>query len=156
MVRPATPKKRDEMTIRIKSPATVPAGTYQAVFGGIEEKTSKRDGAPYFRWTFEARTPEGPKDVSGVSSINTGPKSKAYGWLAGLLGRKPLPDELLDETALAGSACIVVLEENDDGFANVVDVLPPARLSDATVAAYAEAADAHAAETDAQLDDLPF
>jgi hypothetical protein len=144
------------MTIKIKSPATVPAGTYQGSFEGIEEKTSKRDGAPYYRWAFTVATAEGSKDVSGVSSINTGPKSKAYGWLSGLLGRKPLPDELLDETALVGRPCIVVLEENDEGFANVAEVLPPARLSDATVAAYAEAADAHAAETDARLDDLPF
>jgi hypothetical protein len=133
------------VTIKIKAPATVPAGTYQATFEGIEEKTSKRDGAPYFRWLFTVLTLEGPKDVSGVSSQNTGPKSKAYSWLSGLLGRKPLPDEQIDETALVGRPCVVVLEENDDGFSNVADVLPPARpMSAAAVAAYAERADAEA------------
>lgn len=136
--------------LKIKAPAMVPAGTYQGTFEGIEEKESKRDGAPYLRWQFTVRTPAGNKDVSGVSSTNTGPKSKAYGWLSGLLGRKPQPDELIDDEALAGAACLVVLEENDDGFSNVTDVLPPARLSEAAVEAYAAQADT------LDLDDLPF
>jgi hypothetical protein len=134
--------------IQIKSPSTVPAGRYQATFEGIEERTSKRDGAPYYRWTFAARTADGVKDVSGVSSTNTGPKSKAYGWLAGLLGRKPQPNELLEASALVGRPCVVVLEENDEGFANVAEV-QPGRLTEAAVEAYA-------AEADTQLDDLPF
>jgi hypothetical protein len=138
------------MTIKIKSPSTVPAGTYQAMFAGLEEKTSKRDGGLYFRWAFEARTADGVKDVSGTSSANTGPKAKSYAWLSSLLGRKPLPDEVIDDDALVGRPCVVVLEQNDEGFSNVVDVLPPARLSEATVQAYAAEAD------DQQLDALPF
>ena len=127
------------MRIPIKSPAAVPAGRYQAVFGGIEEKTSKRDGAPYYRWTFMARTAEGEKEVSGVSSTNTGPKSKAYAWFSGLLGQKP--DDNVDTGELIGRACVVVLEENEDGFANVIDVLS-----------------AHQSEKAAQVvaDELPF
>lgn len=128
------------MQIQIKSPSTVPAGRYQATFEGIEEKTSKRDGAPYYRWTFTARTSDGVKDVSGVSSTNTGPKSKAFGWLAGLLDRKPQPNEMLDASALVGRPCVVTLEENEDGFANVTDV-QPGQLTEAT---------------DKQLDELPF
>jgi hypothetical protein len=135
------------MTIKIKSPSTVPAGTYSATFAGLEAKES-REGNPYYRWSFEAQTADGVREVSGVSSQNTGPKAKSYRWLAGLIGRKPTPDELIDESALIGQACLVVVEENDDGFGNVVEVLLPARkLSDATVQAYADEAD---------LADLPF
>jgi hypothetical protein len=134
------------MEIQIKSPASVPAGTYEATFEGIEVKTSKRDGAAYWRWTFATR--DGIV-VSGVSSTNTGPSSKPYRWLKGLLGRPPQADERLDSGALVGSPCRLVLEANDDGFSNVADVLP-VRLSDAAVAAYAAQAD----ETD--LDDLPI
>jgi hypothetical protein len=134
------------MQIQIKSPASVPAGRYQATFEGIEEKTSKRDGGSYWRWTFA--TNDGTV-VSGVSSTNTGPSSKPYRWFRGLLGRPPKADEVLDSGALVGRPCLLVLEENDDGFANVSEVLP-VRLSDTAVAAYA----AQAAETD--LDDLPI
>ena len=135
------------MQIKIKSPATVPAGRYPAVFEGIEEKTSKRDDAPYYRWQFTAHTAEGEKEVSGTSSTNTGPKSKAYAWFAGLLGRKPNPNESIDPGELVGTACVVVLEENEEGYANVVGVLPrlSSRLSDGAAEAYAD-----------QAEDLPF
>jgi hypothetical protein len=136
------------MAIRIKALSTVPAGTYPATFLGLEAKES-REGNPYYRWSFEASTTNGVREVSGVSSPNTGPKAKAYRWLAGLIGRRPGPDELIDENKLIGQACLIVVEENDDGFGNVVEVLPPARLSDAAVAAYAD-------QADAELADLPF
>ena len=137
------------MQLTIKGAAGVAPGSYQARFSGIEEKES-REGAPYFRWTFAADGPEGVRDVTGASSTNTGPKAKAYRWLQSLLGRAPVADESLDIEGLVGRFCTVVIEENGDGFANVVDVLPQVRMTDATVAAYAAEADA----TDP--DDLPF
>ena len=137
------------MQLTIKGAAGVAPGTYQARLRGIEEKES-REGAPYLRWTFAADGPEGARDVTGASSTNTGPKAKAYRWLQALLGRAPVADESLDIEGLIGRFCTVVIEENDDGFTNVVDVLPKVRLSDATVAAYAAEADA------TNVDDLPF
>ena len=117
------------MEIQIKSPASVPAGSYEAAFEGVEQKES-RDGAPYWRWAFSVRTREGDKAVSGVSSTNSGPKAKAYRWLSGILGHAPATDERVDTGALTGRRCLVVLEENADGFSNVADVLPPPRLSE--------------------------
>ena len=124
-------------------------GNYDANFAGVEEKVSKA-GDDYLRWTFGVRTDGTEREVTGVSSIKTGPSSKAYGWLSGILGRKPAPDEEIDAESMIGNRCLVVVEVNDDGFGNVTDVLPPHRpLSDAAVAAYA-------AEADAELDGLPF
>ena len=128
------------MQIHVQTPASVPAGSYEAIFEGVEEKES-RDGAPYWRWSFTARTPEGQKGVSGISSTNTGPKAKANRWLTGILGRAPAADEHVDTDALVGSRCLVVLEQSEGGFANVTDVSPPPRLSEATIQAYADAAD---------------
>jgi hypothetical protein len=65
----------------------VPGGTYPAEFVGLEAKES-RDGNPYYRWKFEATTATGIREVSGISSQNTGPQSKAYRWLSGLLARR--------------------------------------------------------------------
>lgn len=110
------------MELTIKAPATVPAGTYPATFQGVEEKTSARDQSAYLRWSFTVA--EG--DVSGTSSTNTGPMSKAHKWLKGVTGRSPKPDETFDTDALIGRPCMVVLETNDNGFSNVVDVLPSA------------------------------
>lgn len=134
------------MQIQIKSPASVPAGTYEATFEGIEEKTSKRDGSPYWRWSFV--TMDGTK-VSGVSSTNTGPSSKPYKWLKGLLGRPPRPEERLAVEELVGRPCQLVLDQNEDGYANVAEVRP-GRLTDAAVLAYADEAD------QADADELPF
>jgi len=146
-----------EVEITIKAPATVPAGTYPGTFGGIEAKESQRDHNPYLRWTLTVLTHEGLKDVSGVSSTATGPKSKSYRWFAGLLGRKPAPDERINVDSLIGRPCTVVLEENEDGFSNVVEILPPPRLSETTVQAYVAEADLGAAAMAASgADDLPF
>jgi hypothetical protein len=114
---------------------------------GVEQRES-RDGSPYWRWSFSVRTPEGYKAVSGVSSTNSGPKAKAYRWLTGILGHAPASDERLDTGTLAGNRCLVVLEENTDGFSNVTDVLPPPRLSEATIQSYVDDADRN--------DGLPF
>ncbi len=125
--------------IVISSPSSAPPGTFPAKLVSIEDKTSKRDGNPYRRWEFTALTAEGPERVSGVSSVATGPSSKAHRWLRALLGRPPQRDERISVADLEGRPCVVVLETNDDGFTNVADVLP--RVSEATVAAYVKEAD---------------
>lgn len=129
------------MEITITAPATVPAGTYAASLVGIEERTS-REGVEFLRWGFTVRDGTTFVEVSGASSTNTGPKAKAYRWFSGLLGHKPQPDERIETDALVGKACLVVLELNEAGYATVTDVLPGARLAEATVAAYADQADA--------------
>ncbi len=119
------------MDITIKAPASVPEGTYPAVFSGLDEKTS-REGVPFWRWEFALRTAGGELTVSGASSTNTGPKAKSYKWLTSLLGRKPQPGEVLG-TNLSGRPCLLVLAQDEQGYNDVADVLPPARLPGAAV-----------------------
>jgi hypothetical protein len=110
------------MDIVIKAPDGAPAGTHPAVFDAIEQRTS-REGAPFWRWAFTVQTPDGTRAISGASSTNTGPKSKAYRWFTALLGRKPVANETLGSN-LAGRACMVVIVEGDDGYTDLEDVLP--------------------------------
>jgi hypothetical protein len=110
------------MDITIKAPDSAPPGTYPAAFDALEERTS-RDGVPFWRWSFTVQTSDGPRSISGASSTNTGPKSKAYRWFTALLGRRPAANETLG-TNLAGRACLVVLAEGEDGYTDLVDILP--------------------------------
>ena len=108
-------------SITVTAPASVPAGTYEATFTGLERKTS-REGVEFWVWGFTLATGE---EVSGASSMKTGPKSKAYKWLTGLLGRKPQPNETLGAN-LVGRRCLLVLSQDEQGYNDVDDVLPPA------------------------------
>jgi hypothetical protein len=110
------------MDVTIKAPDTAPAGTYPAAFEALEERTS-REGVPFWRWSFTVRTPDGSRSISGASSTNTGPKSKSYRWFTALLGRRPAPNETLGAN-LAGRVCLVVLADGEDGYTDLVDILP--------------------------------
>lgn len=109
--------------LTVSAPAAVPAGTYPATFDGLEKKMS-RDGVPFWVWKFAIATSDSRVEVSGASSEKTGPKSKAYKWLTALLGRRPEPGESLGDN-LVGKSCLLVVEQDEQGYNDVSDVLPP-------------------------------
>ena len=98
--------------------ADIPNGTYPATLDSIVIKESNAYGE-FRSWTFAL---EGGALVGGASSMNTGSKSKAGKWIRALLGRKP---EKGEKVQLAGRPCMVVVEEDANGWPNVTDVLPP-------------------------------
>lgn len=146
--------------LTVSAPAAVPAGTYPATFDGLEKKTS-REGVPFWVWKFGIATSDSRVEVSGASSEKTGPKSKAYKWLTALLGRRPEPGESLGDN-LVGKACLLVVEQDEQGYNDVADVLPPAVTPRATVAPPAAVAIDPAAppppsgDNELNLAELPF
>lgn len=96
----------------------IPNGTYPATLDSIVVKESAAFGE-FRAWTFAL---EGGALVGGASSMNTGSKSKAGKWIRALLGSKP---EKGTTVQLAGRHCMVVVEEDANGWPQVTDVLPP-------------------------------
>lgn len=95
---------------------TVPAGTYPAVFKGIEEKTN--DKGAYYMWRFEVTGKTGKTaDVVGSSSTSFGPKAAAFGWAGILRGAPYEPGDGINIEELVGRECMVVVtkEPRSDG-----------------------------------------
>jgi hypothetical protein len=105
----------------------IEAGAYNATLVRIERKTSKADGSEFRIWRFQ--TPEGV-DLSGSSSLATGPLSKTSRWAKAVLGRAPVPGESIG--MLFGKPCIVAVETNEAGYAKVMDVYPAVAARKAT------------------------
>jgi hypothetical protein len=96
----------------------IPNGTYPAVLTALRTESSAAFG-DFRAWDFTLS--EG-QTVGGASSMNTGRKSKGGKWIAALLGRQPDKGETV---TIIGKPCLVVVEENDDGWPKVTNVLPP-------------------------------
>src|SRR3989337_3124030 len=96
------------------------AGQYAATLVSIERKETKE--GDFFRvWHFKTVT---GAELSGSSSLSSGPQSKAYRWARAIIGREPQPGERAG--FLFGKGCIVEVKVNDAGFAKVVEVYPNA------------------------------
>ena len=154
-----------ELTMTIGGGASLEPGTYEATLTALEdfhyddgegEKTLRR-------WTFgtdevDAATGEAIS-IDGVSSLATGPKSKAFAWLTALIGRTPTTGESFTPSTLVGRPCMVTVILNDDGYSKVSAVVPPpkrkpvAAPAPAFVAAPAAAVEATA---EAASTELPF
>jgi len=99
----------------------IEAGAYNATLTEIIRKTSKKDGNEFRIWRFH--TPEGV-ELSGSSSIASGPMSKTARWAKAILGRAPTPGDPIG--VLYGKRCTVAVETSEEGFARVVEVHPAA------------------------------
>src|SRR3989304_5711447 len=116
------------------------AGQSAATLVSIERKETKE--GDFFRvWHFKTVT---GAELSGSSSLSSGPQSKAYRWARAIIGREPQPgarprgargaracpgrEPQPGERAgfLFGKGCIVEVKVNDAGFAKVVEVYPNA------------------------------
>jgi hypothetical protein len=95
----------------------IPAGTYPATLKSIEVKTSTAFG-DFRAWDF---TLEGGSVVGGASSLSLGSKSKGGRWAIALAGKPLAKGESID---LEGRACLVVVEEDANGWPKVVNVVP--------------------------------
>src|SRR5262249_41583984 len=81
------------------------SGTYPATLVGTESRDS--DFGQTIRWTFELSVAGRTTKRTGVSSMNTGAKSKARRWASALLGRPLRDGEELDTDTLVGRECLV-------------------------------------------------
>jgi len=130
--------------------ADIPAGTYPGRLARVGVAESNAWGE-FRTWDFEL---DNGSTVGGSSSMKTGSKSKTGRWITALLGRKPDKGENVTK-AIIGRPCLVVVTENDDGWPQVADVLPP--MSGSVAAAPGPATEsAPAAGPTPIVDDLPF
>jgi hypothetical protein len=100
----------------------IPNATYPGTL--VEVRTEKSKTWGDFRvWDFLITTTDGAEHrVSGATSMFTSKKSKPGRWIGALLGRYPEKGEAVN---VIGKPCLVVVEENDDGWPKVTDVFPP-------------------------------
>ncbi len=102
----------------------IPDGQYTAIL--LEVKEESGQFGQQRRWVFIADVPneEGVlenQEITGLTSANTGPQSKAYGWLAGIMGAPLKAGQKVDPM---GKRCILTVAENEKGFATIQSISP--------------------------------
>ena len=120
--------------------ADIPDGEYTAKVDRIEVMHSKAYDSDFRAWTFRL---DSGSEVGGSTSMATGNKSKAGKWIRALLGAKPDQGQ---KVKLTGLPCRVRVEQDDNGWPRVTDVLPP-QTANSTAASV---------PSDAAAADLPF
>jgi hypothetical protein len=130
-----------EMTMTVGAIPIVPDGTYPATLIGLEDFeapdfNNPEDNKTLRRWTFgldgEVDVDGNPAEIDGVSSTALGPRSKAYGWIEALLGRKLEKGETISRSQLLNQTCLVRVEQNDDGYSKIAAVVPAPRAKGGT------------------------
>jgi hypothetical protein len=111
-------------------------GAYEGTLLGIElcQPTEKSPNQKsWLKWTFSVYDGAEEKEMTAASSCALGPKAKANGWITALLGRRLEPGEEIDTDQLAPKDCLLVIKNDpDNGFAKIVDVMPPRPRRQAT------------------------
>lgn len=101
----------------------VEAGSYTATLIGWEPFTAEFDGEErqLIRWTFAT---DDDQTIEGVSSTNTGPRSKLRAWCLGLGLDLRTGVKSLDAETLVGREGLITVVLNDDGYAKVDSIVP--------------------------------
>ena len=101
----------------------VEAGSYTATLIGWQPFTAEFDGEErnLLRWTFS--TDDGAT-IEGVSSQNTGPRSKLRAWCLGLGLDLRTGVKALNADTLIGREGLITVILNDDGYAKVDSIVP--------------------------------
>lgn len=110
------------MTFEIPTTVEIDDGTYPAVIEAIENGTGSF--GPQRKWSFlvEHKDAAGVTKVDPISTItsaNLGPRSKAYGFLIGVLGRTLKAGDKIDEADVIGKRVLVTIVHNEKGFPTV-------------------------------------
>jgi hypothetical protein len=122
-----------DMTMTVGAVPIVPDGSYPATLIGLEDYdapdfNNPEDTKTLRRWTFgldgEVDSDGNPAEIDGISSTALGPRSKAYGWIEALLGRKLEKGETISRSQLLNLTCYVKVEANDDGYSKITAVIP--------------------------------
>jgi hypothetical protein len=148
----------------------LPAATYPATLIGIKPKrlTTKfsKPGTEddFLEWTWLVEGSDKDVEVTSLTSVATGPKSRIFEYLTALLGAGNVNiNDGFDENDLVGKKAQLSIVVTEDGFSKVDQIVAPVvtRASRAAAPAAAPAAPAApvvapSAPVDTELDDLPF
>lgn len=149
------------ITVSAGTPVLKP-GTYPATLVGISEKRMatkfSKPGTEddFLEWTWLAEGPDQDVEITSLTSIATGPKSRIFEYLTALLGAGNFDiGSGFDEKDLVGKKANLSVVVTDDGFSKIDQIVAPVVQRTAPVAASAKVV-APKAETKADDDDLPF
>lgn len=98
-------------------------GTYPAVVEAIEPMQTSFGASRKWSFLVEHKDASGAAKIDSISTItsaNLGPRSKAYGFLSGILGRPLKAGEKVDDPT--GTRVLVTIEHNEKGFPTVTAV----------------------------------
>lgn len=99
----------------------VPEGTYKAILESVEIIPTMYGDSR--RWNFLADVNGVGTPITGITSMNTGPRSSAFKWLAALLKREPATGEHIDDPI--GSTVLIKVETNvKNGFPKITELAP--------------------------------
>jgi hypothetical protein len=140
--------------IKVTSGApNIPPGTTAATLISLRPKViNTADGEKdVLEWTFSTDNGE----ISAISSLNTGPKSKTFGFLVALLGKDNVNiDDGFDEPDLVGKQALASIVIDDRGWPKIDALIPmPKGMGRQTTSARTAPV---AAAPQADEDDLPF
>ena len=119
-------------------------GAYNVVLESVEPKTivptQGRDAGkevPVYEWTF--LTDDG-EEIQGVTSVNSGTRSKMYAWITALLGKAPETGQVIDTSTLVGRMVIAQIEKSESGWPKLANLSAiPAKRSRPVPVAVADA-----------------
>jgi len=143
----------------------IPQGTYLAVLTGIKPKKLhtqySKPGVEddFLEWTWEIDTDEKTVEITSLTSLATGPKSRIYEYLLALVGpEKAQIGAGFEETDLVGKTVMASVVVTEDGFSKIETIVPAPKTRAAAPAAApkAEAKPVEVAPSPAPEDDLPF
>jgi hypothetical protein len=150
------------ITVKAGTPI-VPPGTYRADLVGIAPKrmvtafSKNGEEQDFLEWTWLVHGENKQAEITSLTSVATGPKSRIFEYLVALLGADKVKiDAGFDEADLVGKTVMVQIVATEDGFSKV-DKIMGAPKGQTKAAPAAAAAEAPAAPTQEALpDDLPF
>ena len=93
-------------------------GTYPAVVESIV--SGEGSYGPQRTWSFLVEHDGKIDSISAITSGHMGPRSKAYAFLSGLLGRPLKAGEKIDDPT--GSRCLVQVTHNEKGYPTIAAV----------------------------------
>lgn len=102
----------------------IPDGQYVGELVSVNESSGKY--GPQRKWLFILDVPQedgtvSQEELSGITSSNVSPGSKAHKWLSGLVG-KPL--QTGDEINPIGMKGLIYVAANEKGFATIQEIVP--------------------------------
>jgi hypothetical protein len=119
---------QQEVVMEISAPPEVAVGVYAAQCTGLRrvdyvDKITGEDRT-IIAWQFNVVVDDGdPMQLEGTTSMATGPASKAYGWIAALLGPAAVsPHARISASQLTGKTCLVTVGPDKNGWPKILEV----------------------------------
>ena len=121
----------DDVILQVGPAHDVADGSYSArtIQLATFEWESPEGPKPLLRWTFAVDVGEADwLELEGVTSVSTGPKSRAFRWMTSLVGAEAMSKaRAWRGKELIGLPCVVSVEHDANGYPRVSEVLAPMR-----------------------------